>query len=200
MVVSDSFALWSTRWSSLTGRRAGRLSAFYRRHRISTTASLWSCRTGRLNLVSKQMMKLNSPMVARLVVLCSVSMAPGAETLPVNPNVTPENIDLTICVKGFSHSIRPPWQFTNSIKHRLLDEAGIPSEAIHEYVLDHVINIAIGGAPDDPRNLRLQPREESLQKDRAENRAHDLVCTHRLGLREAQRIMWSDWRRMLPHR
>lgn len=135
-----------------------------------------------------------------LVTLFLGASAMAGESLPVNPEVTPDNIDQTICVSGYSHSIRPPSQVTNAIKKQLLDQAGIPRWQIHDYVLDHIIPISSGGAPDDPRNLRLEPREESFLKDRSENRSHDLVCTHRLSLREAQQIMWSNWRKLLPAR
>jgi hypothetical protein len=139
--------------------------------------------------------------IAVVLALAALSRPTFAnETLPVNPAVTPDNVMETICVSGYSHSIRPPSQVTNAIKKQLLDEAGIPREFIHDYVLDHVIPISSGGAPDDIRNLRLEPREESFLKDRAENRSHDLICTGRLGLREAQAAMWHNWRRLLPAR
>ena len=132
--------------------------------------------------------------------LALVASAAIAAPLPINPDVTPDHIGSTICVSGYSHSIRPQSQVTNAIKKQLLDEAGIPRWEIHDYVLDHVIPISSGGSPDDPRNLRLEPREESFLKDRAENRSHDLICTHRLGLREAQQMMWTDWKKLLPSR
>ena len=120
--------------------------------------------------------KLNILKVAAFLAFSSPSLA--SERLPVNPNVRPDNVMETICVTGYSKSIRPPAQVTNEIKKKLLDDAGIPRQYIHDYVLDHVIPISSGGAPDDIRNLRLEPREESFLKDRAENRSHDL--THRI--------------------
>lgn len=136
------------------------------------------------------------PLLAGLV----FTSAAAAQSLPVSPYVTPQNVQSTICVSGYSHSVRPPAQVTNAIKKQLLDEAGIPRERIHDFVLDHIIPISSGGAPDDPRNLKLEDREESFLKDRAENRSHDLICTGRLGLREAQATMWRDWRKLLPTR
>jgi hypothetical protein len=138
-------------------------------------------------------------LVASLLMLVGHG-AVAQESLPTNPDVTPENVDQTICVTGYSHGIRPPSQVTNAIKKQLLDQAGIPRWQIHDYVLDHVIPLSSGGSPDDPRNLRLEPREESFLKDRAENRSHDLICTHHLNLREAQQMMWNDWRKLLPAR
>jgi hypothetical protein len=120
--------------------------------------------------------------ISAIFLFATTSFATATGDLPVNPDVTPENIDETICVKGYSSSIRPP-----------LDTIG-------DYILDHRINIAIGGSPTSLHNLQLEDRFESFEKDRAENRAHSLVCTHRLSLREAQAIMYSDWRRLLPAR
>jgi hypothetical protein len=127
------------------------------------------------------------------------AFASGGE-LPVNPDVTPENIESTICVRGYSASIRPPQAYTDRVKRHLMREAGLPLDTIGDYILDHRINIAIGGSPTSLQNLQLQRHDLSLEKDRAENRAHSLVCTHRLSLREAQAIMFTDWRRLLPTR
>lgn len=126
--------------------------------------------------------------------------AAHAESLPVNPDVTPENIHETICVSGWSGSVRPPQIYTDRVKKHLMREAGIPLEDIHEYILDHVIPISSGGSPTALSNLRLQRREESLEKDRAENRSHQFICDGRLDLRSAQRTMATDWRRLLPVR
>ena len=135
-----------------------------------------------------------------IVVFATMLMGLGthAESLPVNPDVTPENIEQTICVKGWSKSVRPPQIFTDRVKKHLMRQAGLPLESIGDWILDHRINIAIGGSPTALANLMLQPRDESFEKDRAENRAHSLICTHRIDLRQAQLTMWKDWRQMLP--
>jgi hypothetical protein len=138
--------------------------------------------------------------ISAIYLLASASFATATGDLPVNPDVTPENIDETICVKGYSSSIRPPQVYTDRVKRHLMREAGIPIEFIHDYVLDHVIPISSGGSPTDLRNLRLQPRDLSLAKDRAENRSHQFICDGRLDLRSAQQTMYSDWRRLLPAR
>jgi hypothetical protein len=138
--------------------------------------------------------------ISAIFLFATTSFATATGDLPVNPDVTPENIDETICVKGYSSSIRPPQVYTDRVKRHLMREAGLPLDTIGDYILDHRINIAIGGSPTSLHNLQLEDRFESFEKDRAENRAHSLVCTHRLSLREAQAIMYSDWRRLLPAR
>jgi hypothetical protein len=144
-------------------------------------------------------MMLRAP-ISAIFLLATTSFAMGAGDLPVNPDVTPETIHSTICVSGYSSSIRPPQAYTDRVKRHLMREAGIPFEFIHDYVLDHVIPISSGGSPTDLRNLRLQPRDLSLAKDRAENRSHQFICDGRLDLRSAQQTMYSDWRRLLPAR
>lgn len=144
-------------------------------------------------------MMLRAP-ISAIFLFASASFATATGDLPVNPDVTPETIHSTICVSGYSSSIRPPQAYTDRVKRHLMREAGIPFEFIHDYVLDHVIPISSGGSPTDLRNLRLQPRDASLAKDRAENRSHSLVCDGRLGLREAQQTMYSNWQALLPVR
>jgi hypothetical protein len=139
-------------------------------------------------------------LTSTIAVLMLCTNTAGAAPLPTNPDVTPDNIATTICVSGYSHTVRPPSQVTGAIKRRLLSDAGLPPDMVHDFILDHIIPISVGGSPDDPRNMVLQPKAEASLKDRAENRAHSLVCTHRLDLRQAQQTMWSDWRRLLPAR
>jgi hypothetical protein len=74
---------------------------------------------------------------------------PGA----VNPAVTQQNIDETICRPGWARTIRPPQQYTRALKRRQLGTwvayAGGPLRAFEE---DHLIALELGGAPVDQRN------------------------------------------------
>lgn len=135
-----------------------------------------------------------------LILVTLVTFAARADVLPVNPDVTQDNIHETICVKGYSAKVRPPQVYTDRVKKHLMREAGIPLEDIHDYVLDHVIPISSGGAPASLSNLRLQRRDESLEKDRAENRSHQFICDGRMSLRDAQQMMYVNWRALLPIR
>src|ERR1700760_3223169 len=60
---------------------------------------------------------------------------PGAR----NHSVTQQNIDDTICIKGWTKVVRPPMSWTNTLKHKLLKRYGIPASSIHDYELDHLI-------------------------------------------------------------
>ena len=106
------------------------------------------------------------------------------------------SIDETVCAKGWSRTVRPPVSFTNRIKHIKLRQYDIPEGDIHEYELDHLIPLSIGGAPDDPANLWPQPHQGTWtadDKDALEARIHRLVCDRRVPLAEAQQAMRTDW-------
>jgi hypothetical protein len=82
-----------------------------------------------------------------------VRCTPGA----INPDVTQATIGKTICVPGWTAKIRPPVAYTNLLKTSQMieyGETGLPSE-LEE---DRLINLGIGGAPQDPHNLFPQPR------------------------------------------
>ena len=111
----------------------------------------------------------NRMIICAIAVIASTSAAlagPRHLDLPVDPNVTQETIYSTICVSGYSRTVRPPQAYTQQIKQMRLREAGLPPEAASEYELDHIISISSGGAPSDPRNLKLQPWPIAKQKDR----------------------------------
>src|SRR5450759_4367568 len=42
----------------------------------------------------------------------------------VNPEVTQANINQTVCVKGYTETIRPPAEFTNKLKELQISEYG----------------------------------------------------------------------------
>jgi hypothetical protein len=92
--------------------------------------------------------------------------------------------------------------FTNAIKFRLMDAAGIPRAEAHKYELDHIVNLSIGGAPRPLDNLRLQPwdgPDGAKVKDELEVRLQRLVCTGQLPLEEAQRCIYDDWQACAKH-
>jgi hypothetical protein len=105
-----------------------------------------------------------------------------AAALVLNPQVTPATIQATICVPGWTRTIRPPTAYTTTIKRRLVP----PGHRLAEYELDHRVSLNLGGAPRDPANLWLQPWPEARRKDRVERQLQVAVCQGRVGLRDAQ--------------
>jgi hypothetical protein len=103
-----------------------------------------------------------------------------------NAQVTQETIGSTICVSGWSSSIRPDTGYTNALKLGQMEEyrrSGGPTD----YQEDHLISLELGGDPRDPRNLWPEPRPHAEEVDRIENELHDAICSGRMTLAEGQR-------------
>lgn len=121
-------------------------------------------------------------------------LTPGA----VDPRVTQANIRETICVRGYTKTVRPPQQFTRDLKVRQIRAYGYADRRLRDYEEDHLVALEIGGSPDSARNLWPQPRHVignwgSLAKDKLENRLHALVCHRKIPLAQAQWEMAHDW-------
>jgi hypothetical protein len=116
--------------------------------------------------------------------------------IALNPDVRQDTISSTICVPGYTKTVRPAVSYTNGVKHKLLREAGIDESRISEYELDHIVPLALGGHPRKLDNLQLQPWEGpdgAKKKDKLEAKLQCLVCSGRLQLEEAQRDIYNDW-------
>jgi hypothetical protein len=124
--------------------------------------------------------------------------------MALNPDVTPETISRTICVSGWTATVRPPVSYTNKIKRQLMDAEGIPWERASELELDHAVNLGVGGSPTSPDNLRLQTWAKESEWPQIDSDAHGkdaieaflqrAVCRSELPLAEAQTCIYSDWR------
>jgi hypothetical protein len=90
----------------------------------------------------------SSPCQARLP-FPDPNCTPGA----LNPDVTQENIAQTICVPGYTRTIRPPASYTSQLKVRQIVEYGYEDTNPADYEEDHFIPLELGGHPTDPRNL-----------------------------------------------
>ena len=120
----------------------------------------------------------------------------------INPEVTQANIRQNICVSGWTKTIRPPVSYTNTVKHNLMQREGIPWADAHDYELDHLIPLQLGGHPRDRRNLVLQPWEGpdgAHAKDVVETRVKRLVCVGRVKLSTARSCMAADWHTCPTH-
>ena len=130
--------------------------------------------------------------VALLCVLPVLAFAKGA----TSPNVTSANIHETICIPGYTKTVRPSVAITNRIKHKLLRDAGIGESHIIEYELDHVIPLALGGHQSRLENLPLHPREchyGAKRKDRIEVKLQCLLCSGRVPRDQARPQSAYDW-------
>ncbi len=129
-------------------------------------------------------------LVFALVVRLHHRTASSGAVLPrvpgvLNADVTQATIGSTICVHGWTATVRPPVEYTNDLKAtqmREYGETGSPSD----YQEDHLISLELGGDPTDPRNLWPEPYPRAADVDRIENELNAKVCGGKLSLREGQ--------------
>ncbi len=104
----------------------------------------------------------------------------------LNPDVTQATIGSTICVRGWTRTVRPPTEYTNALKRKQLGEYGLHGP-LSAYQEDHLISLELGGDPTDPRNLWPEPYPRASDVDRIENELNAKVCSGSLSLAGAQR-------------
>jgi len=103
----------------------------------------------------------------------------------LNPDVTQATIGSTVCVSGWTRTVRPPVSYTNELKVKQMREYGEtgPPSAYQE---DHLVSLELGGDPTDPRNLWPEPYPRAADVDRIENELNAEVCSGKLSLEAAQ--------------
>jgi hypothetical protein len=119
------------------------------------------------------------------------ALTPGA----LNPDVTQAAIRRTICVRGWTRTVRPPASYTSPLKlvqMRRYGFAGGPTD----YQEDHFISLELGGAPTDPKNLWPERRPRADHVDTIENDLNAKVCSGEISLAEGQRreaeLKWTQ--------
>jgi len=104
----------------------------------------------------------------------------------INPDVTQRTIETTICMHGWTRTIRPPTDYTNALKLKQMREYGVGGSP-SQYQEDHLISLELGGHPTDARNLWPEPYPRAAEVDSIENDLNAKVCSGALSLDEAQR-------------
>ncbi len=116
--------------------------------------------------------------------------------IALNPAVSDDTIGGTICVSGYTKSVRPATSYTKRIKAAMLSEAGIDKARARDFELDHIVPLALGGHPSNPSNLALQPwdgKHGAKMKDILEKRLQELVCGRQVTLIDARMCIAQDW-------
>ena len=115
-------------------------------------------------------------------------VTPSWERTPgvLNPDVRQETIGETICVSGWTRTIRPPTDYTYALKIEQMREYGLGGSP-SGYQEDHLISLELGGHPTDRRNLWPEPRPHAEEVDRTENRLYAQICSGEITLAEGQR-------------
>ncbi|MEV5505358.1 hypothetical protein [Streptomyces orinoci] len=117
---------------------------------------------------------------------------PGA----FNPDVTQDTIDDTICVPGWTKTVRPPASYTSRLKKQQIQEYGYSDTNMADYEEDHFVPLELGGAPRDPKNLWPEPHygdQTADDKDKVENKLKVAVCDGRVTLDAARQAIVTDW-------
>ena len=122
------------------------------------------------------------------------SCQPGA----TNPDVTQSTIDSTICVSGWTATVRPPTSYTNALKTTQIAQYGYTDTSLADYEEDHLVPLELGGAPTSATNLWPEPRypvggKTAANKDTIENRLKTLVCNGSVTLTAARQAIAVDW-------
>jgi hypothetical protein len=128
-------------------------------------------------------------MITALILLVVLAWSGIPDLAPptgaLNPQVTQQTIYLTICVRGWTRTVRPPASYTRPLKHAQMVARHLPGPP-SDYQEDHFIPLELGGASWDPQNLWPQPIREAERKDVWEARLNHAVCAGAMSLHDAQ--------------
>ncbi len=121
---------------------------------------------------------------------------PGA----LNPQVNQGTIHETICVRGWTATVRPPESVTEPEKRAAMAAYGNDT-SLRSVEFDHAVALELGGAPNDPRNMWPEPNYPGAPtdsyyhnpKDRLERFLAIEVCNGRMSLLRAQKAIAIDW-------
>ena len=94
---------------------------------------------------------------------------------------------------GYSKKVR---DVPESVKRQVYASYGITSHQPHEYEVDHLISLELGGSNSIknlwPQSYKTQPYNATV-KDKLENKLHALVCSGAIDLQTAQRAIATNW-------
>ena len=140
------------------------------------------------------------PTTGHVTIAASGAILPNHERTPgaTNPAVSQATIHSTICVAGWTSTIRPSSTFTTALKRQQLASgyAYHGDTLIGDYEEDHLISLELGGSAASPLNLWPEPYVAAIgarTKDKVENRLHAMVCSGTLSLARAQQAIALNW-------
>jgi hypothetical protein len=121
-------------------------------------------------------------------------LTPGA----LNPAVTNETMHSTICVRGWTQTVRPDKQRSHEMKQAAMARYRLRGRRLSNYEGDHLVPLALGGAPLDMRNYWPEPLIAddgwtAEMKDELEAVLSRMVCNGSLPLDAARRSIAADW-------
>ncbi|MEV7391318.1 MULTISPECIES: hypothetical protein [unclassified Streptomyces] len=121
---------------------------------------------------------------------------PSCQPGDFNPDVTQSTIDSTICVSGWTATVRPSSSYTTALKKKQIVEYGYTDTSTSDYEEDHFVPLELGGAPKSELNLWPEPEygtKTAANKDTVENKLKKAVCAGTVSLADAQDAIVTDW-------
>jgi hypothetical protein len=116
--------------------------------------------------------------------------------------VTQANIQQTVCVPGYTATVRPPVSVSDAMKKKMAVLQGIVPFDPTQYEGDHLIPLCAGGFPgslDDTSNFWDEPRNgtnNAGNKDAVEAATCKDICSGHLTLEQAQQAFATDWTKL----
>ncbi|MBO3752987.1 hypothetical protein J5X84_43670 [Streptosporangiaceae bacterium NEAU-GS5] len=117
---------------------------------------------------------------------------PGA----YNPAVTQGSIKTTICVSGWTKTVRPSTSYTNALKTKQIRQYGYRDTNKSHYEEDHLVPLELGGSPKSAKNLWPEPESgpsPAVSKDSVENKLKKAVCAGTVTLAAARHAIAKNW-------
>jgi hypothetical protein len=117
---------------------------------------------------------------------------PGA----TNPVVNQSDINSTICLYGWTDTVRPNETYTENLKIASIKDYGYNDTYLSDYEEGHLIPLELGGSPTSVYNLWAEPHYgqwNSFVKDYLEDYLNAQVCDGKMSLVQAQQDIASNW-------
>jgi hypothetical protein len=114
----------------------------------------------------------------------------------IDPRVTPDNIQRTICRPNWVRNARPSTSYLQTVKGLYLKRSDLADKRGKSYVIDFRIPLSVGGHPTDPGNLWPQPvgaEWNAAAKDKLETYVQREVCAGRISLADGQEVFRKNW-------
>ncbi|MEV5567709.1 hypothetical protein AB0L54_33365 [Streptomyces sp. NPDC052196] len=173
-------------------------------HRLASAFGAFALAAGALSAGTASAHATTSitPALTAVATSCSQSYLPLPDPVcqpgAFNPDVTQATIGSTICVSGWTSTVRPPTSYTNPLKVQQIAAYGYSDTSTADYAEDHLVPLELGGAPRDLKNLWPEPRystggKTAGNKDTVENRLKAAVCNGQVPLEDARRAIATDW-------
>ncbi|MGW7542359.1 hypothetical protein ACWGKQ_14760 [Streptomyces sp. NPDC054770] len=110
--------------------------------------------------------------------------------------VTQSTIGSTICVSGWTATVRPPTSYTNPLKVQGIIDYGYTDTSTADYEEDHLVPLELGGSPTATTNLWPEPysgTKTATTKDGVETKLKNAVCAGTITLASARSAIKTNW-------